>query len=103
MAKVSRTTAAEVNEYRAYTLGHDDHITASRGFVFAGDDDAIVWANQLLDDHDMELWSGARFVIRLRHQREYGRLSSDGFDSGRFEFWPDVSMMQIKGFSPPKR
>ena len=88
MAKVSRTTAAEVNEYRAYTLGHDDHITASRGFVFAGDDDAIVWANQLLDDHDMELWSGARFVIRLRHQENTAASVQTGLTVAGLNFGP---------------
>ncbi len=56
-----------MNEDRAYTLGDDDHITGSRDFVCVGDDDATVWAKQLLDGHDIELWNGARFVIRLRH------------------------------------
>jgi hypothetical protein len=25
----------------------------------------MVWAKQLVDDHDVELWSGERFVKRL--------------------------------------
>ena len=54
-----------MNEYRAYTMGHDGHITASRAFVCEGDEDATVWARQLVDGHDIELWSGERFVIRL--------------------------------------
>jgi hypothetical protein len=57
-------------EYRAYTLGSDDHFTAARGFTSACDADAIVWAEQLIDGHDIELWSGDRFVIRLRHQEK---------------------------------
>ena len=59
-----------MNEYRAYTLGDDDHITASRGFTCPGDSDAIVWAKQLMDGHDIELWSGDRFVIRLDHREK---------------------------------
>lgn len=59
-----------MNEYRAYTVGNDGHFTASRTFVCAGDSDAIVWAKQLVDGHDIELWSGDRFVIRLDHREE---------------------------------
>jgi hypothetical protein len=59
-----------VIEYRAYTLGSDDHFTAYRGFASANDADAIIWAKQLLDGHDIELWSGERFVIRLKHQEK---------------------------------
>jgi len=59
-----------VNEYRAYTVGQDDHITASRAFTCADDSDAIVWAKQLVDGHDIELWSGDRFVIRVEHQEK---------------------------------
>ena len=68
MAFVVRTTAAQVNEYRAYTVGNDGHFTASRAFTCANDADAIVWAKQLMDRHDVELWSGARFVIKLDYQ-----------------------------------
>lgn len=52
-------------EYRAYILGQDGHIINSRGFACENDDDATVWAQQLADCHDVELWSGARFVLRL--------------------------------------
>jgi len=69
MVFVSRITVAKVNEYRAFTMGHDGHIKSSRAFVCESDDDATVWAKQLLDGHDIELWSGERFVIRLDHRR----------------------------------
>jgi len=59
-----------VNEYRVYILGDDGHITASRAFTCAGDSDAVVWAKQLIDGHDVELWSGDRFVIRLDHREK---------------------------------
>jgi len=58
-----------VNEYRAYTLGDDDHIIGSRVFTCDGDRDAIVWAKQLVDGHDIELWSGDRFIIKLERQK----------------------------------
>ena len=59
-----------MNEYRAYTVGYDGHFTASRAFKCANDDDAIVWARQLVDGHDVELWSGDRFVVKLDHQEK---------------------------------
>jgi hypothetical protein len=70
LGDVTGITAAQMIEYRAYTLSSDDHITASRGFTSTSDTDAIVWAKQLIDGHDIELWSGDRFVIRLRHKEK---------------------------------
>ena len=67
---VPGTTVAQVNEYRAYTMGHDGHIKSSRAFVCESDEEATVWAKQLIDGHDIELGSGERFVIRLAHQKE---------------------------------
>jgi len=63
-------TSAQVNEYRAYSVGDDGHFNASRAFKCANDDDAIVWAKQLVDGHDVELWNGDRFVIKLEHQEK---------------------------------
>ena len=54
-------------EYRAYIMGEDGHISSYRAFVCDGDADAGVWAKQLLDGSDIELWSGDRFMIRLNH------------------------------------
>ncbi|MGY3119096.1 hypothetical protein ACVWXQ_003033 [Bradyrhizobium sp. S3.14.4] len=59
-----------MNEYRAFTVGHDGHFTAYRAFVCASDEDAIVWAKQLVDGYDVELWSGDRFVVRLAHRKD---------------------------------
>ena len=55
-------------EYRAYVVGKDGHIQSSRAFVCENDADAIVWAKQLVDGHDVELWSGERFVVRINHK-----------------------------------
>ena len=68
MVFVARITAAQVNEYRAFTVGDDGHVTGARALVCENDEDATVWVKQLLDGHDIELWSGERFVIRLDHR-----------------------------------
>jgi hypothetical protein len=65
MAHLSRACVAQVTEYRAYVIGDDGHIEASRAFVCESDADATVWAKQLVDGHDVELWNLERFVIRL--------------------------------------
>jgi len=57
-------------------MGHDGHIKSSRAFVCESDDDATVWAKQLVDGHDIELWSGERFVIRLDHRGNGKRPSN---------------------------
>jgi len=54
-------------EYRAYIMGEDGHISSYRAFVCDGDADAMIWAKQLFDGNDIELWSGGRFVIRFNH------------------------------------
>ena len=73
---LTRDTVTQVNEYRVFTMGHDGHIKASRAFVCESDDDATVWAKQLVDGHDVELWCGERFVIRVEHREngETGRI-----------------------------
>ena len=54
-----------MSEYRAYIIGADGHISNFRAFAAETDADAIVWAKQLVDGHDVELWSGPRLVERL--------------------------------------
>jgi hypothetical protein len=54
-------------EYRAYIMGEDGHIRSYRAVVCDGDADAMVWAKQLFDGNDIELWSGGRVVIRFNH------------------------------------
>jgi hypothetical protein len=52
-------------EYRAYTIGTDGHIVGFEALVCADDAEAINKVRRLVDGHDIELWSGARFIIRL--------------------------------------
>ena|GEM_PF-3527218 len=56
-------------DYRAYTIGSDGHFIDYQGFACDNDADATEWARQLTDGHDIELWSGGRFVIRLNASR----------------------------------
>lgn len=51
--------------YRIVTIDQAGKLGRHRAFVSDNDNDAIVWAKQVLDKAPVELWSGARFVIRL--------------------------------------
>jgi hypothetical protein len=52
-------------EYQAYTVGPDGHFNGFEPLVCSSDTDAIEKARRLVDGYDVELWSGARLVIRL--------------------------------------
>jgi hypothetical protein len=52
-------------EYQAYTVGRDGHFNSFEPLVCSNDTEAIEKARRLVDGSDMELWSGARLVIRL--------------------------------------
>jgi hypothetical protein len=54
-------------EYRAYIVGDDGHFVGFEGFVCVDDPEAIDKAKRLVNGHDVELWNGARLVIRLQH------------------------------------
>jgi hypothetical protein len=56
--------------YRAYVIGDGGHIVSSREWVADSDADATIWAKQLVDGHDVELWSGTRFVVRLKSHED---------------------------------
>jgi hypothetical protein len=52
-------------EYRAYTVGADEHFVGFEPLNCRDDAEAIEKAKRLVDGHDVELWSGTRLVIRL--------------------------------------
>ena len=54
--------------YRIVTIDKPGQLGRHRSFVSDNDDDAIVWAKQLLDDAPVELWNEARFVAHLEPQ-----------------------------------
>jgi hypothetical protein len=53
-------------EYRAYAVGPDGHFMWSYEFVAANDEAAFEHARQFVDGHYVELWSGGRFVAKLK-------------------------------------
>jgi hypothetical protein len=55
----------EVAEYRAYIVGQDGHFLGFEGFACRDDCEAVAKAERLVDGHDLELWSGERFILRL--------------------------------------
>jgi hypothetical protein len=52
-------------EYRAYTVGSDGHFVGSQALICSDDAEAIGKTKRLIHGHDIELWSGDRFIIRL--------------------------------------
>jgi hypothetical protein len=59
-----------VEGYRAYTVGSDGRFISYEPMVCMNDAEATERAKRLVDDHDIELWSGVRVVIRLSHKSE---------------------------------
>jgi len=55
-------------EYRAYVVGRDGHHLRSHAFVAADEESAIEHAKKFIDVHNVELWSGTRFIARLDHK-----------------------------------
>ena len=52
-------------QYRASIVDVNGRIENSRTFACANDEDAIVWARQMLHGNPVELWCGERLVKRL--------------------------------------
>jgi hypothetical protein len=69
-----------VNVYRAYVMAKDRRFTSYTTFVCANDEHAIIWAQQLVDGHGVELWSGTRFVIRFNATGEPSAVPRDMTD-----------------------
>jgi hypothetical protein len=57
-----------VAEYRAFTIGADGHFVGFEPIVCDDDASAIERATRLLNDHDIEIWSRGRMVVRLHHK-----------------------------------
>ena len=52
-------------EYRAYVIGADDHIVSATALVCESDENAIAEVRRFMLGRTIEIWSGARLVIRL--------------------------------------
>ena len=55
----------QMGEYRAYAIGHDGHIFRSAPLICEDDEQAIEQAKAAFDNCTIEVWSGARFIVRL--------------------------------------
>ncbi len=51
--------------YQAYIVGPDGHFVGAEGFFAPNDEAAYEYARQFVDGHDVELWSGNRYVAKL--------------------------------------
>jgi hypothetical protein len=70
-------------EYRAYIVGHDGHFSGFEPLLCADDAHAIEKAKRLVDDHDVELWSGERLVTRLSATKQRGDAVTHDIKDGR--------------------
>ena len=52
-------------DYRVYFVGSDGHFVRFVGLSCSDDAEAIEQARRLIEDQDIELWSGERFIVRL--------------------------------------
>jgi hypothetical protein len=59
-----------VVDYRAYFVGSDGHFVRFVGLSCSDDAEAIEQARRLIEDQDIELWSGKRFIVRLPKKQD---------------------------------
>jgi hypothetical protein len=59
-----------VVDYRAYCIGSDGHFVRFVALSCSDDAEAIEQARRLIEDYDMELWSGERFIVRLPQKQD---------------------------------
>jgi hypothetical protein len=52
-------------EYMAYSVGPDGYQIAFKALECADDVEAAEKASELVEGHDIEVWCGDRFVIRI--------------------------------------
>ena len=54
-----------MQEYRAYSVGRENHFIGYRILVCGDDGEAIEKAKELFEGPTIELWCGARLVTRI--------------------------------------
>lgn len=59
-----------MNEYRIFIVGAEGHFIKCEPLVCRDDSEAVQNARRMLDGHDLEIWSGERFVMRLKSTHE---------------------------------
>jgi hypothetical protein len=83
-------------DYRAYILGGEGHRflrVAEFSRDHADDATALCAAKKLIDGHDVELWDGARLVVRLDHR--------DGNPSGEFSWLTETPKLIDQTIAQP--
>ena len=88
-----RPEGSIVHDYRAYILGIDGHrFIRAEKFLSDHPDDvtALSAAKLLTDDHDVEVWDGARLVARLSH----GEVMSPELAFASLAFLPERSRQE---------
>jgi hypothetical protein len=87
--------------YRIYVTTTDGHVTAPATVIECQDDqEAIGKAEQFVNGRPVELWEGARFIVRFRRpaRRTHAR---DPLDQLRLRL--DRLMQPAKPIAPPER
>jgi hypothetical protein len=51
-------------------VGANGHFIGFEPLICCDDEEVIAKAKRLVDGHDVELWNGARLVVRLHHGSE---------------------------------
>ncbi len=55
-----------MQDYRAYVLDQNGHVTQRHDFEFVDDEAAIIHARRFVDGHDVEVWQIDRVVKLLK-------------------------------------
>ena len=58
--------------YHVYVIGEDNHAASRIDIICDGDEEAICYAEQLVDGKTIELWQGTRRVATLKPKGERG-------------------------------
>jgi putative hemolysin len=63
-----------MEEYRAYMMGHDDHVTSRISICCSNREEARLLAKTCVDEYAVELWQADHFLERFepRLQRMTG-------------------------------
>jgi hypothetical protein len=62
-----------MEEYRAYMIGHDDHITSCIDIWCRGREEALLLARNCVNEFAVELWQADSFIERF--EPRLGRAS----------------------------
>jgi hypothetical protein len=58
-----------MSDYLVYFIGPDGHFINFKPLICASDDEALAEAKELVDGHDIELWSGPKLLQRRSRWR----------------------------------